>query len=55
VVQNEIESKKPNSCLKRSEIRRDPDSGKFIASDAPFDEMEQLFRDLERDVLGDFT
>jgi hypothetical protein len=40
---------------KQSEPRRDPDSGKFISSDAPLDEFEQIFVELERALAGDFT
>jgi hypothetical protein len=40
---------------KRKEIRRDTDSGQFVASDQPLDNMDRLFAQLERDVLGDFT
>jgi hypothetical protein len=50
-----IDHKSTRSQAKRKEIRRDPDSGQFVAADQPLDDMDHLFARLERDVLGDFT
>jgi hypothetical protein len=46
-------SKRPYSA--QEETRRDPDSGKFITADHPFDGMDRLFAGFERDVFGHFT
>ncbi len=39
----------------RKPTRRDSDSGKFVAADAPLSESDQWLEELERLIVPDFT